>query len=106
MPTCCEMLGVNPPPTVHGQSFWDAARGEVSLSREYVIAGWKRKGFYYVVDHEWRYVDNGPDHPCELYDKERDPEETHNVANEHPASRELMENRLKGFWQHAKSLNP
>jgi arylsulfatase A-like enzyme len=100
------MLEVDPPSTVHGRSFWDLARGDGTGSRDYVITGWRQRKYYYVVDDEWRYVDNGPAGPCELYNKERDPAEEDDVARENPDICDLMERRLEEFWDQARQLSP
>ncbi len=105
MPTCYEILGMEPPETVHGSSFWDMVQGNQTGSREYVIAGWGKK-YQYVVDDQWRYVANNQDGPPELYDKDSDPEETNNLAQENPDICNEMEKRLLQFWTDARELDP
>jgi len=105
MPTCCEMLGVDPPPTVHGRGFWRITEGDSSAAREYTITGWGKK-YQYVVDLKWRFVANNGVEPDELYDRETDPLELHNVADEHPDVCEMMRARLQKFWEDARSLEP
>ncbi len=105
MPTCCDLLGVDPPETVHGRSFWKVTDGDQSAAREYVISGWGKR-YQYVVDDRWRYVANNKAGPAELYDKESDPDEVDDVAGENPDVCECMERRLLGFWEDAKKLNP
>jgi len=104
MPTCCEILGVNPPAEVHGHSFWGLVEGREKRGRGYVISGWRGRGYHYLVDHEWRFVSNGGKAPDELYRKSEDPEELNDVADLHPEVCELMRRRLEGFFADAERL--
>ena len=105
MPTCCEMLGVDPPNSVHGRSFWPVTTGGASAAREYTITGWGKR-YQYVVDADWRYVANNEAAPDELYNRADDPDERHDVAVDHPGVCEKMKARLTKFWEDAKALDP
>jgi len=104
MPTCCELLGEDPPRTVHGKSFWRSVVDHDYKGRECVISGFRRKGLYYIVDDEWRFVINGGDEPDELYHKREDVDETRDVAVKHPEICRLMRERLDNFFRGAQSL--
>ncbi|MFP4057694.1 MAG: sulfatase [Candidatus Brocadiia bacterium] len=105
MPTCCRMLGVEPPESVHGRSFWPIAEGHVADPRDHVITGWGKR-YQYVVDAEWRFVANNQAAPDELYHRERDPREERDVAAEHPQMCRRMRAALETFWKDAEALEP
>ncbi len=105
MPTCCEMLGIEPPETVHGHGFWKAVGGDSSAAREYTITGWGKR-YQYVADLDWRFVANNGAAPDELYRRADDPRELRDVAVENPAICEKMRGRLERFWEDAKKLKP
>ncbi len=106
MPTCCRILGLDPPPTAHGRSFWDLVEEKGSGAREYVIAGFRRKNYHYVVDGNWRFVSSGGAWPDELYRKQGDPDELHDVSREYPDVCRAMRSRLQEFFRDAESLRP
>jgi len=106
MPTCCELLGEDPPPTVHGRSFWGLVSGQETEGREFVISGWRKKKFYYVVDRDWRFVFSDNTRPDELYRIVDDPEEKRDIASQHPEVCDIMRERLERFFQDTESLNP
>ncbi|MCX7015879.1 MAG: sulfatase [Candidatus Sumerlaeota bacterium] len=105
MPTCCEMLGVEPPETAHGRGFWKTTQGDSSAGREYTITGWGKK-YQYVVDLEWRFMANNGVVPDQLYNRAEDPLEQRDVAARHPDVCARMRKRLEKFWEDAKALRP
>ncbi len=106
LPTCCEILGVDPPPSVHGRSFWNLVEDRGADGRDYIVSGFRRREYYYVVDDEWRFVSNARSAPDELYRKETDPDEVQNLASQHPEVCEMMRDHLGSFFREAASLNP
>lgn len=107
MPTCCEMLGVDPPDVVHGRSFWGLVTDDdKSLARDHIISGkHATDGYYYVVDEKWSCLPKSPKTGDELYDRASDPEETTNLAAEHPDVVAAMHERVKAHLSLANTLH-
>ena len=82
MPTILELLGVQAPARVTGQSLVASIQSGRS-GRDTVITGWGEHAA--VRTPEWCYIGRWSEGPpfSELYDVRRDPEELHNVADQH-----------------------
>ncbi|OPZ07348.1 MAG: Arylsulfatase [candidate division BRC1 bacterium ADurb.BinA364] len=111
MPTCCEMLGVEPPPTVHGRSFWPLIQGVESAGRPHIVAGWHKASLdsgwsestQYVVDAEWSFLPRSKRCEDELYSRRDDPNEAgRNLAAERP---EVCERLRKLAHEHLALAN-
>ncbi|MBC8231800.1 sulfatase [bacterium] len=101
MPTFLSMLGVEEPKEMTGKNCWKLATGETDAIYERVFTGFGP--FAAVRDLQWHYFQhikgqNPGKGPC-LYDLTNDPEETTNVAEEHPdvvaQMRSYMEERFE-----------
>jgi len=99
-PTLCELCGIPPPTGIEGKSF-------VPLLDEPGLAG-KEAAFGYYNDgitmrtERYRlsvYIRNGQ-RTYELFDHENDPNETVNVAGDHP---EII-GKLLGTWEQGNTL--
>jgi arylsulfatase A-like enzyme len=99
MPTVLELLGVKAPARVTGQSLVPAIQSGRS-GRDTVITGWGEHGA--VRTPEWCYIGRWSEGAPfnELYDVRRDPEELHNVADQHGDVIKRMRAELK---QHVDS---
>ncbi len=109
MPTCCEMLGVDPPDGVDGHGFWNALQDGSYEGREYAISGWGRyagpgrsnwspKMFAYVTDEKWTYIVDFHKETEELYDRTTDPKEQNDLSTDNPDVCAIMKERLEKFW--------
>ena len=106
MPTLLSLLGEEVPARCDGKDFWPLVTGERSEAlRDVVITGF---GSYASVrTARWNYqtawmpLADKAVRPPELYDRQADPEELHNVIGEHPEVaaelQALLNERLEGF---------
>ena len=106
MPTLADVVGVAPPEGIDGVSFLPTLLGEAGQAeRDHLY--WEYHGLWNgaqaVRIGQWKGVRLGghddPDAPIELYDLERDPNETTDVAADHPdivaRIRAVMESRTE-----------
>lgn len=100
MATVAEMLGLSVPAGWDGSSFLPVLKGDDIEGRDYLVL---EHGLYAcqraVVDHKWYYLytyHEGFYHMDKemLYDLEKDPHQTTNVAKDHPDVVDQMYNRL------------
>jgi arylsulfatase A-like enzyme len=105
MPTCCEMLGVDPPDTVHGRSFWKlAAQGDRSAARDHVVSGKINRDFY-LVDDTWSFLPKSNFNEDELYDRASDPYETRNLAADHPGVCDALRAKVQAHLDLSKTIH-
>jgi len=106
MPTCCEMLGVEPPETVHGRSFWKLVTDDdKSVARDHIISG-RFKDYYYVVDEKWSFFPESRATKDELYERASDPfEEGANLADKHPDVCNELRQKLQKHLDLANTLH-
>jgi N-acetylglucosamine-6-sulfatase len=103
-PSLLDLCGAPPLPGIHGRSWKTLARdGDPSWRASYFYEYNYEKQFPYtpnvrgVRTDGWKYVhyphgDGGPDrHRAELYDVKHDPEERHNLADDHSQSGRVRE---------------
>lgn len=81
-PTFMDLLGRPTPNTVQGRSLVSLLTGQTKEHRN--VARCEGAGAIAQVDHSYKFVDNGPDGPAELYDLQRDPREIENIAAQEP----------------------
>ena len=106
VPTVCELVGVNPPPKMRGRSLVPLLQGRNVAWREFVIAEVERTGRM-VRTPGFKYITYYGDETEQLFDMERDPGETKNVAGEARYAAALAEHRkLLREWESKLELAP
>jgi choline-sulfatase len=109
--TIVDLLNINVPEKWDGRSFANILRGGEYISRDYLV--WEH-GFYSagrsVRTDDWlmmRTYHPGlvPLEPIELYNMKLDPFLTNNVANEHPAEIEKLDQLLQEWLQEQLGLS-
>ncbi|MCC6861380.1 MAG: arylsulfatase [Bryobacterales bacterium] len=106
LPTAAEAAGIKPPKSIDGVSVLPALLGGEQQPHEYLY--WELPGYdanrqafrdeipmQAVRMGNWKAVRPKPNGPVELYDLERDPGETTDVAPEHPRVMQRIEEILK-----------
>lgn len=93
MPTLADLAGVEPPETTDGLSIAPTLLGEEQTGRkqqqhEYLY--WESPKSRAVRMKQWKAVRPPKSKTFELYDLDADPEERHNVAEQHPGILEKM----------------
>ncbi len=84
--TILDFAGAEPVPGASGRSLLPLLVGRGDFHRESVIGGRydKRPRPWFLRTRTWRYIWFPDDRPEELYEIEKDPFETRNVADDHP----------------------
>ena len=84
-PTLLDAAGLESPASYRGESLAGLV-GDGDWERESVVGGWADDdGRTYVYrDDRWTFVERPGDSPDELYDRDADPGEQHDVAGDHP----------------------
>lgn len=97
MPTVLDLLGVQTPGRVTGESLRPLIENGSRSRREWIVTGWGEHGA--LRTPEWCYIgrwSSGP--PLEqLYDLKRDPLELTDVAGRHPAATEKFRSMLAKY---------
>ncbi|AQT68079.1 Arylsulfatase [Anaerohalosphaera lusitana] len=89
MPTCADLLGVEPPSSTDGKSFLPALLGKTQEQHEYLYWEFHEGGGKQAVRKgKWKGIrfnlKNEPNPPVNLYNLDTDPGETTNVASVYP----------------------
>ena len=92
LPTACELAGTKAPPGLDGISFVNALRGMKQRSHDYLY--WKYGRKEAVRAGNWKLVRTDAAKPAELYDLKGDPGEKSNVAGEHKAVVQTLQDYL------------
>jgi len=93
--TMLELIGVEPPEPIDGQSLWPLITGERESIREFLISA--QQDFQSVWEPGWLYYR----HPEgeHLYEIDKDRAEKHDLAKEQEAKRAEMAARLDAYLQ-------
>lgn len=103
MPTILELAGVDIPESCQGRSFADRVTQEQGDGREVAVSGvainvaTASKAEMVVQDQRWCLIDRPDPGQRELYDKETDRAEEHNVIAQHPQEAERLHQALLDF---------
>ena len=115
MPTILDFLGIEGPAAMHGQSLLPLASGDVEQLRDYGYSSYYSRSWS-IRNKEWSYILWLPETPApregtpwtlggtfktprkpELYDRENDPLEQHNLVDEYPDVADELELALRRF---------
>ncbi|MDE1175679.1 MAG: sulfatase-like hydrolase/transferase [Edaphobacter sp.] len=108
VPTLLGRLNLKPSERVTGEDLWTYVDGGKQNNREYAVSayGWIAS----IRTHEWnysavwnpsRYTGN---YTPQLYDVQKDPEELHNVADQHPAVLKELQSKLDAYIESGRHL--
>jgi arylsulfatase A-like enzyme len=92
LPTACELAGAEIPAGLDGISFVKALRGMKQRRHDYLY--WKYGRKEAVRAGNWKLVRTDAAKPAELYDLKNDPGEKSNVAGEHKAVVQTLQDYL------------
>jgi len=102
MPTCCELVGMEPPKDIDGISMVPTLRGQDKKQEKHKFLYWEfhEQGKKQAVRiGNWKgirlNVAKNPDGPIELYNLKEDIGEKHNVADQHPEIVAKMANYMQ-----------
>lgn len=107
MPTLFSQLELDPPPRATGKNLWGMVSGE-SGPHEYVVQAYGWIGS--VRTPEWQFsalIDrerHGRDYAPQLYDRESDPDELTNIADQHPDVVEDLTRKMMDYWESGRAV--
>lgn len=112
-PTVCEVAGVPPNHSIEGQSFLANLKGEKSPHKTRDMVWVRREGnmryqgrdYYAFRRGNWKLVQNSPFAPYELYNLEKDPEETTNLSKKNSGIHRMLIRGLMDHIQQAGQVN-
>jgi len=84
LPTCCELIGEDPPADIDGISMLPAFFGQRQKQKKHKYLYWELRGQQAVRMGKWKALRLKPDRKIALYDLDKDIGESHDVAGEHP----------------------
>ena len=79
-PTVCELAGIDPKIPLQGRSFAPRLKGDDWVGRDDALT--ENAGRKVLTTPRWRYLSNLPGWKDELFDREADPWETHNLIDD------------------------
>jgi arylsulfatase A-like enzyme len=96
-PTLAEIAGAKTPGGLDGKSMVRALRGQSQPAHDPFYWEFHERGFQQAARMgNWKAVRLAKDAPLELYDLEKDPHETTNVASAHPDVVKRIDDYLRG----------
>ena len=102
-PTLAELAGAKTPQGLDGQSMLRALRGQAQPAHAPFYWEFHERGFQQAARMDrWKGVRLTKDGPVELYDLDKDPHETTNVADAHPD----VVKRIEAYLKSARTESP
>ena len=84
MPSCCELVGEDPPPDIDGISMLPTLFGRKQQQRKHEYLYWELRGQQAIRMGKWKALRLKPGRKIELYDLDSDIAESKDLAGEHP----------------------
>ena len=84
LPTCCELLGQEPPSDIDGISMLPTLLGQSEKQQIHEYLYWELNGQQAVRMGDWKAVRTKPNREIELYNLNKDIAEQRDLADEHP----------------------
>jgi arylsulfatase len=84
LPTCCELIGVEPPVDIDGISMLPVLLGQPAEQKKHEYLYWELTGQQAIRMGKWKALHLKPGRKIELYDLDKDVGESHDLAQENP----------------------
>jgi arylsulfatase len=95
LPTCCELIGEEPPPDIDGTSMLPTLLGQPQQQKKHEYLYWELNGQQAIRMGKWKALRVKPDSRIELYDLDKNVGESHDLADEHPKLATKMDEMLR-----------
>ena len=84
LPTCCELIGQDPPQDIDGISMMPTLLGQDRKQKKHEYLYWELRGQQAIRMGKWKALRLKPGRKIELYDLDSDIAELKDLADEHP----------------------
>ena len=84
LPTCCELIGKEPPQDIDGISMLPTLLGRHQQQKKHEYLYWELNGQQAIRMDKWKALRLKPGRKIELYDLDSDIAESNDLADEHP----------------------
>ena len=84
LPTCCELIGVEPPEDIDGISMLPTLLGQEQRQKKHKYLYWELRGQQAIRMGKWKAVRIRPGRKIELYDLDNDISESKDLSDKHP----------------------
>jgi arylsulfatase A len=84
LPTCCELIGEEPPQDIDGISMLPTLLGRHQQQKKHEYLYWELNGQQAIRMDKWKAIRIKPGRKIELYDLDSNIAESKNLADEHP----------------------
>lgn len=95
LPTCCELIGVEPPPGIDGISMLPTLLGQPRRQKKHEYMYWELNGQQAIRMGKWKALRLKPDKKIELYDLDKDIAESQDLAQDNPELIAKMDEMFK-----------
>jgi arylsulfatase A-like enzyme len=95
LPTCCELIGVEPPPDIDGISMLPTLLGQPEQQKKHKYLYWELNGQQAIRMGKWKALRLKPDRKIQLYNLDKDIGESHDMAEENPELVAKMDEMFK-----------
>jgi arylsulfatase len=84
LPTCCELIGEDPPTDIDGISMLPTFLGHQQKQKKHKYLYWELRGQQAARMGPWKALRLKPDRKIQLYNLDKDIDESNDVAGDHP----------------------
>lgn len=84
LPTCCDLLNIEPPPNIDGLSYLSTLLGHPEKQKHHKYLYWELRGRQGVRMGDWKAVRLRSDRKIQLYNLAKDIAESNDVADKYP----------------------
>jgi arylsulfatase A len=84
LPTCCELIGADPPADIDGISMLPTFLGQSQKQKKHKYLYWELNGQQAVRMGKWKGLRLKPNRKIQLYNLDEDISESHDAADEYP----------------------
>ncbi|MCK4958254.1 MAG: sulfatase-like hydrolase/transferase, partial [Planctomycetes bacterium] len=107
MPTICDYVGIEPPANMRGESLRGILEGKTGLERKFIVSESNSNAGRMVRTKRYKYITYVEESVEQLFDMEKDPGETKNLAGVNRYASALREHRqILHEWESGLDIAP